>query len=424
MADGIGFGVIGAMFNEVIEPPLSHMSWIEGSVDIPAGFAVFAAESGIIAGRPDMALIWSTRPAVISGLFTTNQVKAWPVLLTRKTVERGLCQAIIVNAGNANAANGPEGERDAKWIQNRTADGLKVPSRYVALASTGVIGVPLPMNKVSLGIDTLLEHWNANAPAGGKMAGEAILTTDQVPKILAAEIELPEGRVRLGVMAKGSGMIHPNMGTMLAFITTDADVEKPVQDELLRHAVDCSFHRVSVDGDPSTNDTVLMLANKSSHVSIKTTEAISRFQYALTHLLRQTARMIAADGEGASRLVTCRIEGAASGTDAAQKARAVVRSNLVKAAVYGQDPNWGRILAAIGTVGDPFEMDRVSIAVGLVELFRRGVPVAFDETQAKAAMGLHEVVIVVDLGQGSCTEEAWGCDLTHRYVEINAQYRT
>ncbi len=412
------------MFHDIIEPPLQHMTWLEGSVNVPAGFQTYAAEAGIIAGRPDMALIWSAAPAVTSGLFTTNRAPAWPVLLTRKTADEGLCQAIVVNAGNANAASGPQGEQDAQIMQKKTAQGLNVPPGWVAIASTGVIGVPLPMNKVVYGIDKLLDLWKAHTPDDGKKASEAILTTDLAPKVLAAELDLPEGRVRLGVMAKGSGMIHPNMATMLAFVTTDADVAKPLQDELLRHAVDHSFHRISVDGDPSTNDTVLMLANKASHVPVKTPEAISRFRDALTHLLRQTARMIAADGEGATHLISCRVQGAHSSLDAAQKARAVVRSNLVKAAVYGQDPNWGRVLAAIGTVGDGFATDHVTIAIGPVVLFRQGIPVDFDESEARAAMGHREVVIVVDLGQGTNVEEAWGCDLTERYVEINAHYRT
>ncbi len=412
------------MINDVIEPALPHMTWLEGTLNTPAGFKAFAAEADIVPGRPDMALIWSVKPAVVSGLFTTNQVQAWPVLLTRKTVHHGLCQAIVVNAGNANAASGPQGEKDAAWIQEKIARGLSVPPLFVAVASTGVIGVSLPMDKVSVGIDKLLADWKRHSPDDAKGASEAILTTDQVPKVLAAEIDLPEGRVRLGIMAKGSGMIHPNMATMLAFVTTDADLEKPLQDTLLRHAVDRSFHRISVDGDPSTNDTVLMLANGVSHVRIETPEAVSRFQSALTHLLRQAARMIAADGEGATHLISCRVQGAASGKDAAEKARAVVRSNLVKAAVYGQDPNWGRVLAAIGTVGEPFSVDQVTITMGPMVLFQRGIPIDFDEDKASEVMSRHEVVFIVDLGQGSCVEEAWGCDLTERYVEINAHYRT
>ncbi|OLZ08115.1 bifunctional glutamate N-acetyltransferase/amino-acid acetyltransferase ArgJ [Sulfobacillus thermosulfidooxidans] len=412
------------MTRNIIEPALAHMTWKVGNVTTPLGFKAFGTASGILKGRPDMALIWSVKPAVVSGLFTTNTAKAWPVLLTQKTVYHGLCQAVIINAGNANAATGPQGEKDAALMQERTARGLNIPPSFVAVASTGVIGVPLPMDKIDQGIHQLLEQWEEHRDCDGKAASEAILTTDQVPKVLAAEVTLPEGTVHMGLMAKGSGMIHPNMATMLAFVTTDAVIDKELQDHLLRQAVDRSFHRISVDGDPSTNDMVLMMANGLSRVAIETPESIKLFQSALTHLLRQGARMIADDGEGATHLITCHVKGAPSEEDAAQKARAVVRSNLVKAAIYGQDPNWGRILAAIGTTPGAFDPDHVAIRIGDLTLFDQDLPTSFDENEAKDIMGQHEVVIEVDLHNGSYEAEAWGCDLTERYVEINAHYRT
>ncbi len=407
-----------------IEQEIPGMTWSPSNVTFPKGFRACAAAAGLIAGRVDMALIWSVKPAVFSGLFTTNSAEAAPVTLTRKVAEGGLCQAIVVNAGNANAVTGADGMKDAIAMQDQIGRGLNVSSSLVAVASTGVIGVPLPMTLVQDGIEHLVQDWAKEQGCGGTAASEAILTTDREPKALACEVELPGGTVRIGMMAKGSGMIHPQMATMLAFFTTDADISKPVLDSLMRQAVQRSFLRVSVDGDPSTNDMAVIMANGLSGVKVETDSAREQFGAALVHLARQGARMIAHDGEGATRLLTVRVRGAASEADAALKARTAVRSNLVKSAVYGQDPNWGRVVAAVGSVGLPFSLSGVSLTMGTVQVLKDGLPVAGVEDQAHEAMAGDEVVMDVTVGSGPGAAEAWGCDLTEQYVEINAHYRT
>lgn len=409
---------------QFMEQEIAGMTWRPSNVTFPKGFKACAAAAGLIAGRADMALIWSAKPAVFSGLFTTNAAEAAPVTLTRKVAEGGLCQAIVVNAGNANAVTGAAGMQDAITMQDQMGRGLHISPSLVAVASTGVIGVPLPMTLVQAGMEHLVQDWEEERECDGIKASEAILTTDREPKALACEVEFPGGTVRIGMIAKGSGMIHPQMATMLAFFTTDADISKPVLDSLMRQAVLRSFLRVSVDGDPSTNDMAVIMANGLSGVKVEMDSAREQFGAALVHLARQGARMIAHDGEGATRLLTVRVRGAASEADAALKARTAVRSNLVKSAVYGQDPNWGRVVAAVGSVGLPFSLSGVSLTMGTVQVLKDGLPVAGVEDQAHEAMAGDEVVMDVTVGSGPGAAEAWGCDLTEQYVEINAHYRT
>ncbi|MDA8195210.1 MAG: bifunctional glutamate N-acetyltransferase/amino-acid acetyltransferase ArgJ [Thermaerobacter sp.] len=396
-----------------------------GDVGTPAGFKAYAAFAGIrYEGRPDMALIWSAKPAVFSGMFTTNSAEAAPVLVTREVALSGLSQAAIINSGNANAMTGAEGMDHARRMQGSLAEGLSIPPAFVAVASTGVIGVPLPMKRVLGGVEALVAQWQQGGDGDGKAAAEAILTTDTVTKALAARVQLAGGVVHIGMMAKGSGMIHPQMATMLAFFTTDAVIAKDSLDEMIHRVVDRSFHRVSVDGDPSTNDMVLCWANGLSSVAVADPPDRERFEAALTALAQAGARLIAKDGEGATRLLTVRVVGAVSEADAAQKARAAVRSSLVKSAVYGRDPNWGRVVAAVGAVGIRFDPSRVRLTMNGLTLLSDGRPWPFDERVASEAMNTDEVVFVLDLGSGQGTAEAWGCDLTERYVEINAHYRT
>ncbi|WP_242968406.1 bifunctional glutamate N-acetyltransferase/amino-acid acetyltransferase ArgJ [Sulfobacillus sp. hq2] len=408
---------------QFIEPPLSGMMWQDATVTYPQGFQAYAAAAGLIAGRHDMACLWSVVPAVFSGLFTTNQAAAAPITVTKQVAAKGWCQAIIINAGNANAVTGQGGLQDAYTMQQYMADHLGVASEQVAVASTGVIGVPLPMDQVQQGMSQLVDAWQQQHSDGVK-ASEAILTTDREPKTLACDVTLSSGVVRIGMMAKGSGMIHPQMATMLAFFTTDAAIEKSILDELMRQAVSRSFLRVSVDGDPSTNDMAVILANGQSGVHVGTPEDIAQFGKALAHLARQGARMIAHDGEGATRLITVRVRGAATEEDAALKARTAVRSNLVKAAVYGGDPNWGRVIASVGSVGLPFDLSAVSLWIGTVLVLEGGLPVPMAEDQAHNELEADEVVMDVLIGNGPGFAEAWGCDLTEQYVEINAHYRT
>ncbi len=410
-----------------IAPPVSspEIRFHGGDVSTPAGFWMHgtAADLGDH-GREDVMLLVSSQPAVFSGLFTTNAVRAASVVVTEAVHRRGISTAGIVNSQNANALTGPPGLADATAMQTLTAEALAVGPQTVAVASTGVIGVPLPMDKVSRGIGELAARYRQGQPADGMAGARAILTTDTGIKRLAATISLSTGQVEIGMVVKGSGMINPNLATMLAFFATDAVVAKPALDRMLRRAVDRSFHRVSVDGDQSTNDMVLIWANGAAGVAVSTAEDLKVFEAALTAIARHGARLIAADGEGASHLISVVVRGAASEADAALKARAVARSALVKAAVYGRDPNWGRVLAAAGAVGEGWDPDRASLSLNGWDLYVRGQPVKADETGWSQAMERPEVEWVLDLAAGGDSAEAWGCDLTEGYVHINAHYRT
>ncbi len=399
---------------------------LPGNVTYPIGFKAYGVHAGLRRKRLDMALLWSSRPATFSGMFTTNAAKAAPVRLTQQVAERGLSQALVVNSANANALTGKRGEENARDMQQMVARGLHVPPPFVAVASTGLIGVPLPMGSITRGVRDLIGLWSnlrEETEADGVNASEAILTTDTMAKTGARLVRLSGGTVRIGMMVKGSGMVHPQMATILGFITTDAEIAKPVWDDMIRHAVDRTFHRISVDGDVSTNDMVLGWANGMSGVAVENDHDCKIFGSALTELMRQGARDIASDGEGATHLVTVVVTGAVTEADAAAKARAAVRSPLVKSAVYGRDPNWGRVVAAVGSAGVPFDPTRIDLSMNGMTLLQGGQPMAFNEERARAVMALPEVIFVVNLHAGASSAEAWGCDLTERYVAINAQYR-
>ncbi len=409
-----------------ILPPTSspEITFHAGDVSTPTGFWTHGAAAHLRDASLDVMLLVSSRSAVFSGLFTTNAVRAAPVALTELVHRRGISTACIVNSKNANALTGQPGLADARAMQALTAEALEVPPETVAVASTGVIGMRLPMDKVSDGIRELTWRYQEGQPADGMAGARAILTTDTEVKRLAATVTLSTGQVKIGMIAKGSGMIHPNLATMLAFFATDAVVNKPVLDRLLKRAVDRSFHRVSVDGDQSTNDMVLIWANGTAGVSASAPDDLRIFETALTEIARHGARLIAADGEGATHLISVVVRGARSEADAALKARAVAGSSLVKAAVYGRDPNWGRVLAAAGAVGDAFDPDQASLSLNGWDLYVRGQPVQEDESRWSQAMEQAEVEWVLDLASGAESAEAWGCDLTEGYVHINAHYRT
>lgn len=374
------------------------------------GFRVGTAAAGIRkTAAPDLMVLFAERPCTAAGVFTTNRVKAAPLLLTQERL-LGPVRALVCNAGNANACTGEQGMRDAVATAARAAALLGVPEESVLVASTGVIGVPMPMAKMLQGLETA-----CRLEGSLEDAARAIMTTDTVPKIASRRL----GPFTLTGIAKGSGMIHPDMATMLGFLAIDAAIPQPALQQALKEAVDRSFHQITVDGDTSTNDMVLLLAGGAEPL-----EDLSAFQTALTEVCVELARAVARDGEGATRLVEVRVEGAASASDARKAARAVAGSSLVKSAIYGADPNWGRILCALGYSGADFRPEETEVRMGSVVVCKGGTPTDYDEEQARQAMLGEEVRLYAHLGAGSAAATAWGCDLTERYVEINGSYRT
>ena len=385
------------------------------------GFVAGAASAGVKHGRKerlDVALIWSELPCVAAGVLTKNEVIAAPCLLTRRHLEQGKVRAIVVNSGNANACTGAQGERDALAMAAAAAARLGIAPEEVAVASTGVIGVPLPAGRIADALKEIV------LDAGGwDDASRAIMTTDTRPKVVEREIRLSRGSVRIGGIAKGAGMIHPDMATLLAFITTDADIAQDALTRALRPAVDLSFNAISVDGDTSTNDTVLVLANGASGVTVGAADR-EAFEAGLAAVCRDLALEIVADGEGVTKVYEVRLTGAASNEDARLAARTITNSNLVRTAIHGADPNWGRILAAAGRSGARVLADRATVHIGDVPVFERGTPQAFADAAVRAVFGGSRIVIAVDLGLGSGTAVAWGADLSAEYVRINAEYTT
>ena len=399
----------------------------EGGVTAPEPFVACGLHAGLKRSRPDLALLYSPQPCSAAACFTTNRVQAPPLQVTREHLRRtgGVARAVVVNSGNANACTGPRGLEDAREMAREVALALRLAPEEVLVASTGVIGVPLPMEKLRAGIREAALRLSRD---GGHGAAQAILTTDTRVKEVAVRVDLGHGRqVVVGGMAKGSGMIHPQMATMLAFVTTDAPVAPDVLRMALQQAVDDSFNMVTVDGDTSTNDMVVALASGSrGGPSLQPgSQEYRRFLAALQAVCVHLAREIARDGEGARHLLEVHVTGAGSVEEARQVARTVAGSNLVKSAVAGADPNWGRIAAAAGRAGVPLDPDRLSIWLGSVQVVERGVPASYREEEARQALLGEEVYIRVDLGgPGSAQATAWGCDLTCDYVHINASYRT
>jgi glutamate N-acetyltransferase / amino-acid N-acetyltransferase len=404
-------------------------SWekIKGHLGTPAGFRGAAAAAGIkkVSGALDLALVFSDFPRTsAAGVFTTNRVAAEPVLLCRRNLKftRGHARAIVANSGNANACTGAAGKKAAAETARAAARLLGLRPEEVLVASTGVIGVPLRLERITHQLPGLVENLSsANAPH----VARAILTTDTFPKTCALRARISGRVVNLAGVAKGAGMIHPRMATMLSFITTDAAVAPAALSRFLRAAVAVSFNRVTVDGDTSTNDTVLVLASGASGLRIAWgTKEGAHFLAGLTELCRSLARMIARDGEGAHKLVTVEVSGARNDADAERIARAIANSPLVKTAVAGSDPNWGRILCAAGYSGASFDPARVDIRVNGLYLCRRGSDAAFNEAAAKRELDKKELTLRLDLRRGKGSACMWTCDLTHDYITINASYRT
>lgn len=403
---------------------MAGIKQISGGVTAAAGFQAGAASAGIkYKTKKDIAVIYSTVPAVAAGVFTTNKVKAAPVLVSMERAATGMAQAIVVNSGNANACNGEQGMSDARTMAAATAAAVGVPEAHVLVASTGVIGQPLPMDKVLPGIRQAAGELST---AGGAPAAAAIMTTDTFPKEAARQVTVGGKTVTVGGMAKGAGMMHPNMATMLCFLTTDAVITPACLQQALRHAVAASFNMITVDGDTSTNDMAVALANGlAGNPAIDgESDAYALFRDALTEVCTSLAVDIARDGEGATKLIQVEVRGAPTLADARLAARAVAGSNLVKAAVFGRDANWGRIICAAGYSGAGFDPDRVNIFIGDEQVAQNGVALPFSEEKAAAALSEKTVQIVLDLNAGTAQATAWGCDLTYDYVRINGDYRT
>jgi len=396
---------------------------LSGGAAAAAGFMAAGVACGVRdAGRRDLGLLFSELPCETAAVFTRNAVKGAPLGVTREAVETGGVRAVVANSGNANAATGERGIEDARVMQELAAEALGIEASEVAVASTGVIGVHLPMDSISSGI------WAASSELGEGGAGfaESILTTDTRAKEAVSRVEVGGRTITVGGTAKGSGMIHPNMGTMLAFLTTDAAVEKGCLTETLNRVTDRTFNRVTVDGDTSPSDMAVLMANGAAGSEPLTLDSpdYPAFAEAVEGVARTLAKEIARDGEGATRLVEVAVDGAASEESAAALAKSVVGSSLVKAAVFGEDANWGRVLTAMGYSGVVFDPDTVELWFGSIKVFSGGEPVPHEEAEANAELAVGEVKITVRLGDGDASATAWGCDLSYEYVRINGSYRT
>lgn len=392
----------------------------EGGITAAKGFRAAGIHCGIKSSKQDLALITCETLAAAAGMFTTNAVRAAPVLVSQERIQSGASQAIVVNSGNANACTGAQGLADAKEMAALTARGLGIAEEFVLVASTGVIGVPLPMAVIRRGIAALIPALGTDATA----AAEAILTTDAFPKTAAVQVAIGGKTVTVGGMAKGAGMIHPQMATTLSFLTTDARILAPMLRAALRSAIDHSFNRVSVDGDTSTNDSVFLLASglAGNPPIAEEGEEFEVFRSALTDVATALAKMVVKDGEGASKVVAVTVQGARSERDARLAVHAVITSPLVKTMFAGAEPNWGRLMAAVGRSGATVHEDRVAIWIAGVQLVRNGVAAPTDHSSAAAAMGASEFDVVIDLGLGSGRHSAWTSDLNEAYVKINAGY--
>ena len=407
------------------------MKEIQGGVTAAKGFEAAGVAAEIkYKGRTDMAIVYSQTPCVAAGTFTTNVAKAAPVTWDQELVkESDFVQAIIVNSGIANACTGQEGYGYCKETAEAASLVLSIPVKSVLLGSTGVIGKQLPMDRVKKGVEKLAEAKSDSIEAG-TAAAKAIMTTDTCEKELAVQIEIGGKTVTIGGMAKGSGMIHPNMCTMLSFITTDAVITKAALQKALSEDVNDTYNMISVDGDTSTNDTVLVLANgMAGNAEIQEgTEEYILFKKALHEVNVYLAKKIAGDGEGATALFEVHVVGAKTKEDAVKLSKSVACSNLTKTAIEGHDANWGRIICAMGYSGVQFDPEKVDLffesSAGKIQIAENGVALDFSEEKATEILSQPAVTATADVKMGSETATAWGCDLTHGYIEINADYRS
>jgi len=391
-------------------------------ITAPLGFRCAAVAAGIKPERLDLALLVADQPCPAAGVFTTNLAKAAPVLVSREHLAGGRARAIVVNAGCANAGTGAQGLADARAMAAAVATAVGCESNHVLVASTGVIGVSLPMDKVRAGIERAASQLSV---AAGPDAARAIMTTDTRPKEVRAEVPLGSATAIIGGMAKGAGMIAPNMATLLAFFTTDASVPADLLRRALREAVDDSLNRITVDSDTSTNDCAVILASGARPgAAVAEGGTFNAFRRGLSEAARRLAEMLVRDGEGVTKIAEVRVEGARSTADADRIARVVAESPLVKTALHGGDPNWGRILAAAGRAGVALDIERVSIWIGDVWVAEDGHARAYDEKDAARAMQEDPVRFRIRLGEGTASGWIWTSDFSHGYVDINAHYRS
>lgn len=399
----------------------------EGSVTSPQGFRAAGIVAGIKpSGSKDLALIVSDTASTGAAVYTTNRVQGAPIGVCRKHLANGQAQAVIINSGNANVCTGDAGRQDAVRMCVDTAKLLDLHTEDVLVCSTGVIGVPLPMDLIEAGIPRVVEHLNAE---GGPQAAQAMMTTDTIAKHIAVELDLQGSAVRVGAVAKGAAMIAPNMATMLSVVTTDAAVPSAQLQQLLVRAVGRSFNCCTVDGDMSTSDTVIAFANGAAMGGIAdvqnlSPESLEKLALAVEFVCRKMARAMAADGEGATKLITIRVGGGRTEAEARQVGLAVANSSLVKTAVFGNDPNWGRILMAVGYAGVELDQDKVEVSLCGTPIYAQGSGIAFDDAQLSEAMKAKEIEIGVDLQSGTAAIELFTCDLTYDYVRLNAEYTT
>lgn len=399
-----------------------------GGITSPKGFLAGACYVGVKSRKsekPDVAILYSELPASCAALFTTNKFCAAPVILGREVLKKGKARAIVINSGNANAATGEQGLKNAKLVETEAEKLLGLGEDEVFVSSTGVIGQQLPVEKVLEGVRRIVPTLSVEQ---GTDAAWAIMTTDTVKKEVAYELELSGGTIRIGAMAKGSGMIHPNLATTLNYVTTDAKVEASVLQSMLKNAADKSFNMLTVDGDTSTNDSLFLLANGASGVAIETEEDKAAFAALLDDICIDIARRIASDGEGASHLMIVEAYGLPTEKDAKLVARSIAGSTLFKAALFGKDANWGRIMAAAGYSGadvDPGKADCIlKSAAGEVVVMENGFGTNFSEELAKKVLTEHDVTVIVKFHSGDGEAVAFGCDLTYDYVKINGDYRS
>ncbi|MFJ7724943.1 bifunctional ornithine acetyltransferase/N-acetylglutamate synthase [Neobacillus sp. NPDC097160] len=394
-----------------------------GSITLPQGYKAGGIHCGIKRKRLDLGYIVSEVPATVAGVYTTNIFQAAPLLVTQESIAKeNKAQAILVNSGNANACTGEQGIADALQMQKEFANELGIQEHLVAVTSTGVIGELLPMDKIKTGIKQILQKEYEHE----ENFKQAILTTDTCTKQIAVQFTIDGKKVSIGGTSKGSGMIHPNMATMLGFVTTDANIAHEDLLNALREVTNTTFNMITVDGDTSTNDMVLVMANglAENNQLTKDHPEWDIFKQGLQIVCESLAKKIARDGEGATKLVEVQVDGAFSLEAARAVGKSIISSNLVKTAIYGTDPNWGRIVTAAGYSGVPIEPNLLEVSIGEYKVFEKGLPCPFVEEEVKGYLENENVVIHVELNQGDFSATAWGCDLTYDYVKINASYRT
>lgn len=405
------------------------MKILKGGVTAPKDFLASGIHCGLKKNKSkkDLALIYSKTICNAAAVYTKNKVKGNPLYVTEKHLENKKAQAIIINSANANTFNGEEGLINAYKMTEFTSEKLNMPQSDVLVASTGVIGVPLNIEVIQNNVDTLI---NSLSKLGHMSAREAIMTTDTIKKEIAVSVRIEDKEIIIGGMAKGSGMIHPNMATTLGFITTDVDIDENLLQESLTYAIDKSFNRISVDGDTSTNDMVTILANGKSQNKkiVEKNNDYYTFTSALTYVCTELSKLVAKDGEGATKLIECSVQGAKSEEQATKLAKNIISSSLVKTAVFGSDANWGRIMCAIGYSEEEININKVDITFeskkGYIEVCKNGTPLSFDEEKAKKVLDDDEIGILIDLNIGTQNSNAWGCDLSYEYVRINGDYRS